>query len=55
MPPMKKGILAKKVWETNGRKGTVPAKPCNRNILAPLSGIKAPRLCGHPTHNQAFS
>ena len=32
MPPMKKGILAKKVWETGGRTRTVPGKPCNRSM-----------------------
>ena len=29
MPPMKKGILAKKVWETSGRTKTVAGKLCS--------------------------
>ena len=31
MPPMKKGILMKKVRETSGRTRTVPGKPCSRS------------------------
>ena len=31
MPPMKKGILAMKVWETSGRTKTVAQKPCSRS------------------------
>ena len=43
MPPMEKGIYAKKVWETSGRTRTVPGKPCNRSMRGIIRnrGVKA--------------
>ena len=51
MPPMKKGILAKKVWETSGRTRTVPEKPCSRSMRETVrnKGAKIVR----PTHTQS--